>query len=154
MAAIVPFIGADAWRYFFPKHSASGPISTWHGMDTAIRIFINSSRRSLKYSLLHNSNKHASIPVRYLVNMERSYEDMVVPLERITSKDNNWTISGSLKIILCCWGRQKGTQNAYASRMCVAIERGICIEFKNFDPNRDSLTPRRKICLAREVGGS
>ena len=53
------------------------------------RIFIDSSKGSLKAVLLHNSNKYASIPVGYSVIMIDSCENLVVLLDRINYKDHD-----------------------------------------------------------------
>ena len=72
------------------------------------RIFIDSSKRSLKAVLLHNSNKYASIPVGHSVIMKDSYENLVVLLDRINYKDHNWMICSDLKIVCMLLGQQAG----------------------------------------------
>ena len=72
------------------------------------RIFIDSSKRSLKAVLLRNSNKYASFPVGYSVIMKDSYENLVVLLDWINYKDHNWMICGDLKIACMLLGQQAG----------------------------------------------
>ena len=70
------------------------------------RIFIDSSERSLKNVLLHNSNNYALIPVGYSVIMKESYENLVVLLDRINYKNHNWMICGDMKIVCMLLGQQ------------------------------------------------
>ena len=47
------------------------------------RLFIDSSKRSVKCVLLHNGNKFASIPVAHSVNLKETYESMRTILQKI-----------------------------------------------------------------------
>jgi hypothetical protein len=47
------------------------------------RLFINSSKVSLKVVLLHNENKYPSVPLAHAVNMKESCENMKLLLEKI-----------------------------------------------------------------------
>ena len=40
------------------------------------RLFINSSKRSLKYVLLHNGNKYASLPFGHLTKLKKDYNNV------------------------------------------------------------------------------
>jgi hypothetical protein len=43
------------------------------------RLFVDSSKHSLKALLLHHGNKHPSIPTAYTVHMKETYESMKKP---------------------------------------------------------------------------
>ena len=47
------------------------------------RLFIESSKRSLKGVLLHNRNKYPSIPIAHSVHLKESYDNMELLLEAI-----------------------------------------------------------------------
>jgi hypothetical protein len=42
------------------------------------RLFIDSSKGSLKAVLLHNGNKFASIPVAHSIHLKETYENLVL----------------------------------------------------------------------------
>jgi hypothetical protein len=47
------------------------------------QLFVDSSKHSLKAVLLHNDNKHPSIPTAYAVHMKETYESMKNLLDKI-----------------------------------------------------------------------
>ena len=47
------------------------------------RLFIDSSKVSLKVFLLHNANKFPSVPLVHAANMEESYESMKLLLGKV-----------------------------------------------------------------------
>lgn len=47
------------------------------------RLFIDSSKTSLKAVLLHNGNTHASILVGHSVHMKESFENLAIVLNKI-----------------------------------------------------------------------
>ena len=61
---------------FFTSLGLSHNPSDW-------RLFINSSKRSLKGVLLHNGNKYSSIPIAHSVHLKESYDNMELLLEAI-----------------------------------------------------------------------
>ncbi|KYN28033.1 hypothetical protein ALC57_02551 [Trachymyrmex cornetzi] len=72
------------------------------------RLFINSSMRSLKAVLLHNTNKYASIPIAHSVTMKEEYKNIEILLNKIQYKEHNWLICGDLKILAIILGQQSG----------------------------------------------
>lgn len=72
------------------------------------RLFIDSSKTSLKVVLLHNGNKHWSIPVGHSVHMKEDYDNLVIILGKIQYKDHKWAVCGDLKIISMILGQQGG----------------------------------------------
>jgi hypothetical protein len=85
--------------------------STW-------RLFIDSSKRSLKAVLLHNSNLLASIPLAHSTNLPESYETLKLVLEEIKYHEHEWQIYGDLKII----GLLLGLQRGYTKCLCFLCE--------------------------------
>ncbi|ESO03076.1 hypothetical protein HELRODRAFT_173956 [Helobdella robusta] len=72
------------------------------------RLFIDSSKVSLKAVLLHNGNVKPSIPVAHAVVMKETYESMKTLLKVIKYTDHNWDISGDLKVVALLLGMQLG----------------------------------------------
>jgi hypothetical protein len=60
------------------------------------RLFVDSSKHSVKAVLLHNGNKNPSIPIAYAVHMKETYENMKNLLDKIIY---NKHVCGDLKII-------------------------------------------------------
>ncbi|GFG37027.1 hypothetical protein Cfor_05729 [Coptotermes formosanus] len=62
------------------------------------RLFIDSSKTSLKVVLLHNGNKFPSVPLAYATNMKETYENTKILLEKIQYDKYCWTICCDLKV--------------------------------------------------------
>jgi hypothetical protein len=62
------------------------------------RLFIDSSKVSLKDVLLHNGNKYPLMPLAHAVNMKESYENMNLLLEKIHYEKYKRNICGDLKV--------------------------------------------------------
>ena len=72
------------------------------------RLFIDSSKASLKCVLLSNGNHYASIPIGHSVTLKESYDTMALVLRKIKYADHNWMICGDLKMICILLGQQSG----------------------------------------------
>ncbi|GFV21245.1 uncharacterized protein TNCV_183961 [Trichonephila clavipes] len=72
------------------------------------RLFIDSSKRSLKAVLLHNGNRYASVPVGHSVHLKECYENLEFILNKLSYSDHKWTICGNLKVISMLLGQQSG----------------------------------------------
>jgi len=72
------------------------------------RLFIDSSKRSLKAVLLHNTNKYAPIPIAHSVTLKEEYKNIEIVLNKIKYKEYNWLICGDLKILTMILGQQSG----------------------------------------------
>lgn len=72
------------------------------------RLFIDSSKLSLKAVLLHNSNQHPSVPVAYSVQMKETYENLKTLLEKIKYNQYGWSICADLKVVAILTGLQGG----------------------------------------------
>lgn len=85
---------------------------------TEWRLFIDSSKVSLKAVLLHIGNELPSIPVGYAVHMKESYENLKRLLQAIKYNDFQWLICGDLKVIALLLGMQLG----YTKYCCFICE--------------------------------
>jgi hypothetical protein len=81
-------------------------------------LFIDSSKRSIKAVLLHNSNVLASIPLAHSTKLSESYETLKLVLEKIKYHEHEWQICGDLKVI----GLLKGQQRSYTKFPCFLCE--------------------------------
>ena len=72
------------------------------------RLFIDSSKTSLKAVLLHNSNKNPSVPLAHVIGMKETYESMSLILKAVNYVAHLWSICGDLKVIGLLLGMQGG----------------------------------------------
>lgn len=72
------------------------------------RLFVDSSIRSLKTILLHNTNVLAPIPIAHSTVLKESYKNIKIVLEKIKYSEHQWKIYGDLKIIGMIFGMQSG----------------------------------------------
>jgi len=85
---------------------------------TEWRLFIDSSKASLKAVLLYNGNTLPSVPVAYATNMKETYENMKILLERIQYDKHCWSICCDLKVVALL----KGLQLGYTKFCCFLCE--------------------------------
>ena len=72
------------------------------------RLFIDSSKRSLKAVLLHNGNTFASIPLAHSIHMKESYENMEILLTKLKYHDHAWKVCVDIKVLNMLQGQQSG----------------------------------------------
>ena len=72
------------------------------------RLFIDSSKRSLKGVLLHNGNRLASVTVAHSVHLKETYKTLEQLLEKINYKQHQWMVCGDLKVLCMLLGQQQG----------------------------------------------
>lgn len=72
------------------------------------RLFIDSSKRSIKAVLLHNTNVYAPIPIAHSTVLQEKYENMEILLEKIKYDTHKWQICGDLKMLTILLGQQSG----------------------------------------------
>ena len=75
------------------------------------RLFIDSSKVSLKVVLLHNGNRFPSVPLSHAANMKESYGSMELLLGKFKYDEFKWKLCGYLKVVALLLGMQLGTQN-------------------------------------------
>ena len=72
------------------------------------RLFIDTSKTSLKAVLLHNGSKLPSIPVAYAPSIKETYTTMNNILVEAHYKKYQWEVCGDLKVIAFLLGLQAG----------------------------------------------
>ena len=91
------------------------------------RLFIDSSKRSLKCVLLHNTNEYASIPLGHSVTLKEKCEPVKQVLECIKYNQHNWKICVDLKMVNFLLGQQSG----YTKHPCFLCMRNSRDKAKN-----------------------
>ena len=96
------------------------------------RLFIDSSKRSLKGVLLHNGNKYPSIPIAHSVHLMESCDNMELLLEAIKYSEYQWILCGDLKVIGLLMGMQAGFTK-YCCFLCLWDSRAVSQHYKQKD---------------------
>ena len=82
------------------------------------RLFIDSSKVSLKVILLHNGKRFPSFPFARAANMKESYEIMELLLGKIKYEEFKWKLCCDIKLWHCYSECNSVTQNTAVS--CVS----------------------------------
>ena len=82
------------------------------------RLFMDSSKQSLKCMLLHNGNMYGTIPTAHLVLAKETYESTKVVLELISYTEHQWIICVDLIVICLLLGQQNGYRK-YPCFLCL-----------------------------------
>lgn len=72
------------------------------------RLFIDSSKRSLKGDLLNNGNELASIPIAHSTTLDECYNNMEYLLQKINYTTYQWKICTDLKVVTIVLGQHGG----------------------------------------------
>jgi hypothetical protein len=86
------------------------------------RLFIDSSKRSLKYVLFNNGNKYGSIPIGHSTMMKEEYKAISLVLEKINYQEHQWVICVDFKMVNFLLGQQSG-YTKYACFLCLWYSR-------------------------------
>ena len=78
------------------------------------RLFIDSSKTTLKAVLLHNGNIKPSIPIGYSILRKETYNTMKILLDLLEYPKFTWKICSDLKVVSLLLGLQLG----YIKHMC------------------------------------
>ena len=75
---------------------------------TEWRLFIDSSKASLKCVLLYNGNRYASMPIGHSVHLKETYENINMLLMKIKYIEHKWMVCGDFKVLSMLSGQQGG----------------------------------------------
>lgn len=78
------------------------------------RLFIDSSKSSLKAVLLHNTNLKNSVPIALSSNTKETYLSLKKIIDLVKYNEHNWKICCDLKVVALLRGMQTG----YTKNMC------------------------------------
>lgn len=146
-----------SFRKFFSSESSlvycndiSGLIETFSVTSYSSndwRLFIDSSKKSLKAVLLHNGNKFASIPIAHSVKMKEEYASLGFLLEKIKYNEHQWSICTDLKVITILLGQQTG-YTKFPCFLCEWDSRARTLHYTEKEwPVRNNLQPGSKNVL-------
>jgi len=108
------------------------------------RLFIDSSKVSLKVVLHRNGNKFPSVLLAQAVNMKESYESMKLLLGKIKYDEFKWKLCGDLKVVALLLGMQL-RYTKYCCFLCEWDNRNKKNHYVNkLLPKRTSLMPGEK----------
>jgi len=111
---------------------------------TEWRLFVDSSKSSLKAVLLHNDNKFPSVPLAYATNMKETYGNLKILLEKNQYDKYCWTICCDLKVIALLMDLQLG-YTKFCGLLCERDSRDKKNHYtKKERPKRESLRPGQK----------
>ena len=82
------------------------------------RLFMDSSKQSLKCMLLHSGNMYGTIPTAHSVLAKETYEGTKVVLELISYTEHQWIICVDLKMVCLLLGQQSGYRK-YPCFLCL-----------------------------------
>ena len=115
------------------------------------RLFIDSSKRSLKDVLLHNGNEYSSIPIAHSVQLKESYDNMELLLEAIKYCEYQWSLCGDLKVIGLLMGMQAGFTK-YCCFLCLWDNRAVSQHYKQKDwGSRSTFVPGEHILMVNPL---
>ena len=72
------------------------------------RLFLDSSKGSLKYVLLHNGNVYAAVPVGHSVCLRKEHYDIKTVIGLLKYYEHNWIIFVDHKQVNFFLGQQRG----------------------------------------------
>lgn len=111
------------------------------------RLFIDSSKDSIKAVLLHNGNTFASVPIAHSVILQEKYENLAMILQKIRYDEHQWMICGDFKILTMLLGQQSGFTK-YPCFLCLWDSRARDLHWGKKDwPIREYLRPGEKNVL-------
>jgi hypothetical protein len=115
------------------------------------RLFIDSSKLSLKAVLLHIGNIYPSIPIGHAVHMKESYENLEFLIHQIDYNKYNWHVCGDLKVIGLLLSMQLG-YTKYCCFLCEWDSRAKNFHYNVKDwPARQALIPGQKNVMHQQL---
>jgi len=108
------------------------------------RLFIDSSRASLKAVLLHKGNILPSIPIGYSRDLGETYENLQLLLQHVSYPSHQWKICADFKVIGIILGLQSGNTK-HPCFLCEWDSRARTSHYiKKKWPTRSKLIPGQK----------
>ena len=99
------------------------------------RLFIDSSKRSLKCVMLHNGNQFTSVPIAHSTTLKENYEAVKYVLEKIGYDQHKWFICVDLKMENFSWDNSLASPSTHVFCACgivrtvpsiTGIRTGLC----------------------------
>ena len=93
------------------------------------RLYIDSSSRSLKAVLLHNTNKCPFIPLAHLVHIKEEYQYIKILLSALKYDQYSWEVIGDFKMVAFLVGFQGGFSK-FQCYLCLWDSRNTTLHYK------------------------
>ena len=93
------------------------------------RLFVDSSKESMKAVLLHNGNVLPFVPVAYSTTLKENYITFQLILNRINYNTNRWSVCADLKVVAILTGLQLG-YTKYCCFLCLWDSRAHSEHYK------------------------
>ena len=77
-------------------------------IPTEWRMFLDSSKQSLKYVLLHNGKLYGGVPIGHFVHLRETYDDIKAVINLLKYHEHNWILCIDLKTVSFLLGQQRG----------------------------------------------
>ena len=92
-------------------------------------LFIDSSSRSLKAVLLHNTNKCSSILLAHSVHMKEEHQNIKILLSALNSDQHSWEVIGDFKMVAFLVGLQSDFTK-FQCYLCLWDTRNTALHYK------------------------
>ena len=102
------FRSEDSFTYCHDVEELLLELGISHYKSSDWRLFIDSSKRSLKCVLLHNGNSYGAVPIGHSVGLREDYEDIKKVMKLLQYDKHNWIICVDLKMVCFLLGQQRG----------------------------------------------
>lgn len=108
-SAFLQYFRSDSgFVYCFNVHGLIEELGIPSYNATEWRLFIDSSKRSLKCVLLHNGNAFGAVPIGHSVYLHEEYEDIKRVIDLLQYHMHKWIICVDLKMVCLLLGQQRG----------------------------------------------
>ncbi|GBO32087.1 hypothetical protein AVEN_42455-1 [Araneus ventricosus] len=93
-----------------PQDEFNSDFSSDEGPQPFFQSYLNDLIRDLgpKAVLLHNDNSIASLPLGHSLQLEETYNDLTMILEKINDQEHRWMVCGDFKLLTMLLGQQAG----------------------------------------------
>ena len=86
--------------------------------QTNWRLFLDSSKESIKAVLLHNGNRYPSVPVAYSTTLKETYYNLQLILDKSNYHSHLWYVCADLKVVTLLRDLQLG-YTKYCCFLCL-----------------------------------
>ena len=86
--------------------------------QTNWRLFVNSSKESIKAVLLHNGNRYPTVPVAYSTTLKETYYNLQLISDKLYYHSHLWYVCADLKFVALLRGLQLG-YTKYCCFLCL-----------------------------------
>ena len=86
------------------------------------RLFLDTSKHSLKCALFHNGKVYSAVPIGHFVYLRKEHNDIKTMIDLLRYHEHNWTICVDLKMVNFLLGQQ-GRLTKCSGYLCICDSR-------------------------------